>query len=220
MEAMAGGATITLPTGGKYTRKTLDQSWEITRERRNILMASFRAVKPRKHEWIPTDLMPEVVDRAGGPKQFLEGATWIHVQDDLRSPNSSVLFVPEGKARRMEFDEDEGRQRVVLQGHKGAGLFFPPDQKKPKEVQEQFGGQEDFHEALRGVFRSATTIGGTLDGVSDIAKVAIWNGTPLDLHPKEVDGSGSPLPSTLPATQAGRYGQIFSQFARTRAKFG
>ncbi|MET8969461.1 phage tail protein [Streptomyces hydrogenans] len=86
---------------------------------REFLKEEFRKVRPRHHEWIPTDYMMKMVETAVSQGSSPVAMQWIDLQDNLRSFTAHVIW----KVRVVGDPTATGSH--VLDAH--AGAFFNED---------------------------------------------------------------------------------------------
>ena len=73
---------------------------------------------PGTHEWIPTNLIPQVVARASTTRDLFEAASWVWLHTHLRTPTEMLVFNPD--YRSTEAPLPGNRKGRSLQGHSGA----------------------------------------------------------------------------------------------------
>jgi len=172
---------------GKITRQKLGVLWDQT-EPKNWLKAQLRgAVDYPPHEWIPSNMILAVIDRAANLAQFSEGVKWIDLQHELRSNTNWVIFKPSFGKQPVAY---QGKEYVVLQGHTGA-LYL--------DGSPQHTGQGPFHDDLRGAFEHATNTANCATRIEGVYNKWVWNGErpALPIHPQLTDGSGRNVASNL-----------------------
>jgi hypothetical protein len=180
---------------------------------REFVKGKFRAVGKKEaktgvHEWIPSALILEVVDRAGKkidgptPDGVENAADWLSVQNKWRSPTELILMAP--RKYFVTFSDTAGSSRRIVQGHPGA-VFHPEVNKdgtlNQNELKGRTVGADDMHKALEAAFRNNNTIAGVRAGVADAVEKFLWQPTesaPSDTSEhhrvgkerKPVDGKG------------------------------
>lgn len=138
----------------------------------------FRDASPGMHEWIPSNLLLEVLERARR-----EGVQWIHVQHQLRSPTAHIVFAP---AKSSSVIEHGGERRIRLHGHVGAvyaaGHALTTD-------------QADFHDELRAAFRSSSDPTTAIRAARETMARWLWRGdrAQLAFDSELEDGDGASL---------------------------
>ena len=160
----------------------------------------FRKADDEKHEWIPSDMIEEMVDRDVSAEDAGTTAEWIAAQHQMRSPTEAILFWPDTNMEVMELWEDaldagtndgvafiqEKEISTVtfdLQGHSGALYVKEGDKKVP-----QTKGQGEFHDHLRRLVRASDTPQDYRTQLKKFLKdeKGIWNGN-IDFLPEEWD---------------------------------
>jgi len=181
---------------------------------------------PNPHEWIPSNLIIDVIDRAAHVAEFLEGVKWIDLQNELRSNTSWIIFKPyPPRAKRVSY-RDQG-DHTVFQGHYGA-VYLESGQGDEIERTKQTTNEDAFHQACRRAFEHEDVrwIVQYLTNLQRVFEEWVWNDEePLQpLHPKMyTKKSGglniaAHLDSVKPA-QRGYYQAIQSKFAALRGKY-
>jgi hypothetical protein len=137
---------------------------------RDWLKATFRAVRPGTHEWIPTSMIDHVVSRAAQASDLVEGAKWIDLQNNLRTETQWVIFKPSyGYPLALN-----GTPYTILQGHVGALVFQGRDQTR---------GTDGFHNDLRAAYHQQATIGPYIDALKVVFRTWVWRGNDEPLVP-------------------------------------
>lgn len=218
MIAMAQGRSV---RGGstEFTRSGLDAVWR-SQSNREWLSRRFRGVQPGFHEWIPTDLMIDVINRAAeSPSQGIEAARWINLQNELRTDTSWVIFKP--SRATQEEDPITHRTYAVLQGHAGALSYEYAGRRITASV-----GEPAFHSALRKAFGRGKTVAQALIELEQVFKAWVWDGTealPANLNPTMADDTGALIAANSGAVasrQAARFKATETMFANLRTKYG
>lgn len=197
MKAMAGNQTV-----AGIDHAQFDALWE-HQENEDWLKDQFRAVSPNMHEWIPSNEIQAMVARA---KTSEEGANWIDLHNELRSPTSHVIFSPEASSHTTPDD------KLVLHGHVGA-IYL--------DASPQIKDQGDFHDELRDEFHNAPDLGSAVDGLKGVLDKWVWDGKPLPkpLSPAIKDSMGRPIDQTaLMAERAKRHGEMRQMFDNMKAR--
>lgn len=204
LKAIAAGKTVQGINEAKFEalwNNAVDEAW---------LKDRFRAVDPGMHEWIPSNEVEAVVQRAKSPAHP-GGAAWIDLQNELRSDTSQVIFAP---AKVNLTASEGGKPRQMLQGHVGALYFNGVMQTKEEAA---------FHDELRAAFASAGTIPDAVDKLKAVMAAWMWKGEPLPkpLPDKLQDSGGKPIDEKhMVSTRAAVFGQMSSLFDHIKAKFG
>ncbi len=181
MKGIAAGKTLS-----GIDRKKLGELWNQKTngklDHRAELKNMFRRVLSGNHEWIPTDLMLEVIDRDMEASKVGEIPEWIDLQNVLRTENKKVIF----SASRAENHTFNNTRYAVFQGHVGSNIYLgdqDPITQKITYVQ-QFVPQSKFHNELRVAFRnSLSSIRTCKDTLKNVATDWIWDGASMPLSP-------------------------------------
>ncbi|MFF8617195.1 hypothetical protein ACF07K_31740, partial [Streptomyces sp. NPDC015350] len=136
----------------------------------------FRDAMPGHHEWIPSNLIRDVLEHAislHDADRASEGLRWLRLHHVLRSRTNFVIWKrPEGPASPPG-------------GH--VGTFYENDADKSVFT----NGTEDFHERLRKIFQESREEGALacLDKIiEEIEGGLVWSGRTLGLAPEVVRG--------------------------------
>lgn len=146
------------------------------RPSRNHLKDGFRALSAGTHEWIPTSMIPEVVERAiaargMAPSGVREGLQWINLFHHLRTDTRRVYYRVQNPpvyapGRPPLYAAGAGLHSGAAYrdetGNRGAGLM----------------GQQGFHDALRDEFRRypLTTPTNYIQSLLWVVADQIWDG--------------------------------------------
>ncbi len=199
MKAMAGGGTV-----GGIGHEKFNTLWN-RQENEDWLKDQFRAVSPNMHEWIPSNQIQAIVDKA---KTSHEGPNWIDLHNELRSPTSHVIFHPAASSH----EAPDGT--LVLHGHVGAIYLGSTPQIK---------AQGTFHDELRETFLSAPDVATAVEGLKTVMKKWVWDGSPL---PKPLSGAlkdsmGRPIDAqALMADRSAHFTDMHTMFDALKAKYG
>ncbi|WLQ37800.1 hypothetical protein P8A18_32105 [Streptomyces castrisilvae] len=172
---------------------------------RGFVKKRFRDATPGHHEWIPSDYILIVIDRAQKAETIVAGQKWIDDHHDLRSDTSLLVFHNLTEAPpHVVSDTQNGRRQnfTVPTGHVGA-VYYKGNQKTKHE--------NKFHNAARDVFNNANDISGVAGNLKTVAQNWIWDGDrayPHELHPECQDKRGIQITATR---QKGNYAQIISK---------
>jgi len=187
----------------------------------NFLKDQFRAADPGKHEWIPSNMIRDVIARAHTTGDAEKAAAWVELHHKLRCDTSHLIYLP---SYTVETTEIDGAHVHVLSGHSGA--LYLEDAGKSKPAPSTFK-QGTWHDELRKAFSDSTSIVGCIDDLRARFKATIWNGTdalPDNVFKKYVDSTGKPIDwSTLAKDQADRFKDVDKVFLACRTqleKFG
>ncbi|MGW3461528.1 phage tail protein [Streptomyces olivaceoviridis] len=153
-----------------------EKAWNDSQLVVDMVKDRFRGAMNAHHEWIPSNYILEVINRARNAVQ--DGGKWIEFQHRLRSETFRVVFKPD-KVCKVERDSVNGapeKDYTILQGHSGAVYY---------KASEQTKGQEDFHNALRAAFTGSTTPSGAATDALAVAEEWVWRGEAMapDMHP-------------------------------------
>jgi hypothetical protein len=195
LKKMADGDSISVTVAGVSTDVDMGkfkEAWERPQSKaREMLKDKLRDATPNNHEWIPTNFILEVTERASLAAG--EGPKWIDLQHNLRSDTFRVIFGAAKAPPEIINEAVDGRperQYSAPYGHSGA-VFL----NKPTKNNQRTKHQGDFHNELRSAFTSSTTTQKAKEAALATARAWIWRGedfTP-EIHPKVVDKSGNPL---------------------------
>jgi hypothetical protein len=167
---------------GGYSVHRLRWAWNEHEPSHAYLERKFRnANGGRQHEWIPTNMFIEVVDRAVlatgfAPSGARLGVQWINLFNNLRTDTSRVYFkvlnTPVFSA-----DTTVGTQQVAEAGvgiHSGGAYNQPTGPSTAGTI-----GQEAFHDALRSAFRQLSLSNTPHEYIQSLLWVVadvIWDG--------------------------------------------
>lgn len=182
----------------------------------------FRDAASGMHEWIPSNMIPQVIDRTRNSINGAKIANWVGLQHDLRSDTSWVIFKPPTHARALSFGIPPATF-TVLQGHSGAMYLMQGGSAVP-----QTEGQNVFHNELRAVFDANKPIEQICADLKRVFGEWVWNGTGTlspGPHPLLRDGSGRMVAignnySALATQQATNYSSMQSHFDDIKARYG
>lgn len=161
---------------------------------RNWIKDRFRGGGGR-HEWIPTNYVDRVVERAR-QAQGSEGpptaVRWIDFQDQFRTRTNVLMYPPAKDRYRVTvpytrnpstLERDQEGNALVLQGHVGAVYAPVRNGRYSEDVIAQTKGQGPWHDDLRKIFDDsfgiANTFGGMrfiLNGVDRFIQSDLWFG--------------------------------------------
>lgn len=175
MQSMADQGFVTVGDL-RMERGEFDRLWAI-QTNANWIKNRFRDAWDGAHEWIPSNMIPQVIDRTRDSRAGARIADWIGLQHNLRSDTSWVIFSnPYWGTRSWN-----NQSYTVLNGHSGA--VYVVEGGPPIPLTE---GQNIFHEVLRTVFtNNPTSVNGFMDGIKVVFTQWVWNSMPLptSLHP-------------------------------------
>jgi Domain of unknown function (DUF4157) len=163
---------------------------------RNWIKQQFRGADPGHHEWIPTNFIMEVMNRAGdsavGEEAAEAAAMWVQVQHVWRTPTEEIIFKPDYQQRVLVAETAVAggaprRTRIsVLQGH--VGSVYAGARASGLAVGQpvaQTMGQGPWHDALRERFASAqggtisesrAAISGVITSIEAFSRETVWGG--------------------------------------------
>jgi hypothetical protein len=149
---------------GPWETKIFDL-WAHDKPSKDFLADRFRSADQGKHEWIPTDYIPNVLQRAMGLRsrsETLEGLRWVALHHALRSPTRYVIWELVG---------------TTPQGHSGVFWQSYQEDGKTKYKFTLTNNQEAFHNRLRGIFDgwSGTALGYVTHLYSQLSSL-MWDG--------------------------------------------
>src|SRR4028119_1741025 len=175
-------------------------TWDTDSQSRSWLKDQFRDADPGKHEWLPSNMIKDVIQRASDPNTYIHGNKWIDFQHKVRTSTKFLIF--QLTYAKGSMDLPTGNKVNVLQGHAGA-IYTPRTSKGPKPETE---GQPAWHEKLRDFYLDTTSLNQLLQKIEEHFDNTIWDGTPLNpstTYDNYCDAKGSSLPLTkLEAQQA------------------
>jgi hypothetical protein len=221
---MKGMATDKEAEGMTYDE--LVEAWKV-QANVNWLKDQFRAANSGQHEWIPSNMILEVIERAQSAAGAIHAAAWIDLHHTLRSPTPNLIFKPSYALGSVSI---EGQQEQILSGHSGA-VYYPRGAKKPKlnsgaaavSAVPSTTKQNEWHDELRRLFRTNATIGKVITAMEQFFQTTIWDGdegdVPAAVFRDYVTSTGAPVDwEDLVAAQKGRYKEVQGNFDNCRAK--
>ncbi|MFF5720845.1 hypothetical protein [Streptomyces buecherae] len=159
---------------GKVSWTRFKELWETDGSSRDWLKTRFRSVASGKHEWIPTNFIPNVIEAAIGQKQNMIAALdWVTLHNSLRSDTSRVIW------RIVDADGTS----VDPGAHVGA--FYEAYKNKDGATRYKStmtNGTSDFHDNLRNFFEANKDLGARGFAVALRGKLGgrgglIWDGS-------------------------------------------
>jgi hypothetical protein len=189
MKHMApGGAAIHAgpEASDMFTRDMLKALWEV-QTAKDLIKDKFRAATKANHEWLPSDRIWRVVERAGRDSLHKQ-VGWIEVQHNLRSDTFMIIFKPELTGDSPITEPDGTYQR--MNGHVGAAYWRRPD-----PANKLTKGESVFHDELMDAFDDSLS---PRDAVERAGKTFIkwtWDGGGVSppIHKFVVNNEGLPL---------------------------
>ncbi|MFB7950874.1 hypothetical protein [Streptomyces sp. NPDC056045] len=210
LKKLAANGSETVEYEGSEVKVDMDffkEAWDKKpySQARGFIKKRFRDATPGHHEWIPSDYILIVVERAQKAETIVAGEKWIDDHHDLRSDTSLLVFhnLDEAPPETVQDNVDGTRKKFsVPTGHIGA-VYYKGDQKTKYEPK--------FHNAARNVFNNANEISGVATNLKAVAEKWIWDGNrsyPHTVHPECLDKNGEQVTATR---QQGNYTQIISK---------
>jgi hypothetical protein len=138
---------------GNISWDRLQELWTEDTDSRDFLKSRFRDVAPGMHEWIPTNYIPNVLQRAIEVQQLSqsglrEALMWIEVYTRLRSPTNHVLFHMVSRTFvGVEAGPPTVEHRIEPSGHTGAHYEIGDPSRNVLDFR-----QTRFHDQLRELF--------------------------------------------------------------------
>jgi hypothetical protein len=207
---MAGGQTI-----AGINRAKLEKVWSENQTIKDWLKDKFRDAAPGNHEWIPSNLMLDVINRATNIVWGIEAANWIDLQHELRTDTSWVIFSTDYSSKRI-------KGQLVLQGHPGAIYIRQTNDEGETYLQPQTTGVNKWHAALRDKFTNNTKAATVLGSLRTFFGYTVWDGKnlPGNLHPEHRDSGGSLLDmNALKAKQQANFDKKQTMFSKLMQKY-
>jgi hypothetical protein len=199
MKDMAAGQTI-----GGIDEAKFEQMWNVSADEA-WLKDKFRAVDPSMHEWIPSNEVEAIVQKA---KTAPGGASWIDLQNELRSPTNQVIFEP------AKSSSISPQGTLVLRGHVGAiylnGVMQTVD-------------EAEFHDELRAAFSASKDIGNAVDLLKAVMLKWMWTGDalPKPLDPNLQNSVKQPIDEkALIADRVSHFTAMSALFDALKTKYG
>ncbi|MDJ0679268.1 MAG: DUF4157 domain-containing protein [Xenococcaceae cyanobacterium MO_167.B52] len=176
-------AMKTIATGDNVhgiDRKELEKLWESTDNRKHLKAAFRNAHEEEKgqHEWIPTNFIPNVIERAASEADAEKAAQWIDLHHELRTDTSWVIFNPEQESGTIS--DAEGNSIKTLVGHTGA--LYVEDLSNPGNYIQMTVGQGPWHDKLRNAFSSSSNPAGAIKAIQSVFSETVWNGSTSSLE--------------------------------------
>lgn len=176
---------------------------------RLLIKTRFRQAMPGHHEWLPCDLILEVIEREFQSRQLLAPVQWVNFQHMTRSKTQYIVFqkpkVLNGKA--------------VIQGHSGATVFGTRNLRGQMNYADETAGQPNFHNDLRAAFRNNSDHASLVTSIRGVMAQHLWDGKRsfgMEIHPQSYWRSDKNTYlnfkqdyATISATITQQYGQIW-----------
>ena len=165
----------TTGSSGGLSLARFNKIWEKDPHTAGWVSDRFRTANRGQHEFIPCELINEVVSRANNPQKFFEGAKWVELQHQLRVPTNTLVF-SSAVARTIQ-----GKR--VPQGH--SGCVRGPDPANVTRIIDQTEAQDRWHTLLVGAFQISTTFQDLSTNIETVLNNTLWTGgiADADIHP-------------------------------------
>lgn len=199
---------------GQMTYQQFQEAWKL-QVNVNFLKEEFRKADPGKHEWIPSNMIAAVIERARSTNDLEVATAWIELHHTLRSDTAFLIYKP-------SFTESAGGSKIngklVLSGH--AGAIYVDGKKHdasgaPKPVASMIG-QPGWHDTLRNIFSNNTSMKTVISEMHDHFKNTIWDGNANEVqgvHTVYYDSKNNPINwKSLPGVQAKNYKEVDESF--------
>ncbi|WP_189941079.1 phage tail protein [Streptomyces aurantiogriseus] len=180
----------------KVDKDLFEKAWnkQPFKAARGFVKKRFRDAMPGHHEWIPSDYILVVLERAQNAADIPAGEKWIDFHHKMRSDTAQLVFhnLSQAPPKTVEDSINDGPRKkfTVPSGHVGA-VYYKGDQQTKYE--------SAFHNAVRGVFNGAQQISGVAQNLKNVAMTWIWDGKrtyPHDVHPECLDKNGDQVTAT------------------------
>ncbi|MFE6775596.1 HPC2 multi-domain protein [Streptomyces sp. NPDC057702] len=186
LQKMTAGETITVRVSGKDYKVDLTfftETWADAKVRADV-GDKFRSAVDGHHEWIPTEWILAVVERARDVTNYTDGAEWLKVHHGLRSHTQYlVYFNPKAQPRTAS---KATKKYSIPQGHVGAVYFTGRIGRESFTDHPMTRGRYAFHSSLGSAFKNSSTIKEAVSELRTRMEEWIWNGNdsyPYDIHP-------------------------------------
>ncbi len=164
MDTLSKGGTV-----GSVNQRRFTELWE-KQANKDYVKDRFRAAHPGQHEWIPSDLIAEVIARTGSVRDALEYDDWVQMHHRMRTDTTWIIFSPGFQKGRAQIN---GRDQEALAGHSGA-VYYPRDGRRIPLTT----GQGPWHDQLRSAFRKLESgPPEVIAEMKDIADETVWSGS-------------------------------------------
>jgi hypothetical protein len=198
---------------------TFKDKWDESANKK-YLKDLFRGVHGGQHEWIPTNMIQRVVERAAAAEEAKHLYRWVDMHNEMRTDTAWVIFDPTYETQTLT--PPGGGARPALTGHVGAvGYRFLPDE----ETRWLQGHQGPWHDRLRHAFDTGTTPAEVVTGMKQITEESVWEGADPGsafwrrYYVKLSEGGGPKLMGDLGSKQAKRYADLIKQFEEWKSKW-
>ncbi len=175
MTKMVKNESITVQTKVPGATKTEDvlvnftilKEWWKHPSVRRKLSTILRDANKGSHEWIPCQLIMDVIERAADLGTYQEGVKWVYLQHHLRSDTSWVIFKPTVSTQ----------QHIELHGHPGA---IYKDMGPGIDREPQTEGSPQFHVDCCKAFSQQQTVNTCINQIEGVFEKWVWDGKPLN----------------------------------------
>jgi hypothetical protein len=167
------------------------------------------------HEWIPTNMLLKVVQRAKSPKEGEGLYKWVDLQNEMRTDTSWVIFAP---AYAKGSVTPPGRPTMnALSGHAGALYYKFAGEVRGHPLTTKQG---PWHDELRTAFTDQTDPAAVITEMAAITGRTVWQGTTGDtagfyepyFRKESEEDTGSVSIVFLGGEQSKRYQLLLKQF--------
>ncbi|GAA1847202.1 phage tail protein [Agromyces salentinus] len=186
---------------------------------RNYIKNEFRGAAPYTHEWIPTNMLDKVLDRAVAARDAGVLDDWQALQNKLRSKTYAVIWHFEFTQLDFTLQQHVGgavnsadvlkrAQDALFKAqvdrtpgweirlHAATSRFDEAERRHKRITAGPLGltttkGTKRFHDALRGLFTNNPTVKSYLKALLDFVRAEIWDGSvPAHLRPVKAANAG------------------------------
>ncbi len=213
---------------GQIDYKRFTELWGTT-VNRDYLKDRLRAnVKGNLHEWIPSNYIPSVIDKAATARAGAQAGKWIEAQDTMRSETEGLVYKVNQYHKVVKYGNRPAKK--ALSGHTGAVYIPDPDDANNQDPNDPKGkniqsvtGQGPWHDRLRTAFEHGNTVGQVIGSIEKIFVRTIWDGkignvgaSSTEMHQKPYFESRA---STTALTLAQMGTKIATYYDKTKAAF-
>ncbi|WP_375471622.1 DUF4157 domain-containing protein [uncultured Nostoc sp.] len=192
-------------------------TWNLDQKSNSWLKDQFRDADPGKHEWLPSNMIKDVILRASDPNTYIHGTDWIDFQHEVRTSTKFLIFKL-NYANRI-INGPTGKNLEILQGHSGAVYTSRPPQGPKQETDKQ----KEWHDTLRGFFSKNNSLKQLLQDIEKHFDSTIWDGTPVDrgtTYDGHCDAKNNPLSlNDLEAQQQREIPKVKGDFTKWKVRF-
>jgi hypothetical protein len=200
---------------GEMTHAEFEAAWT---DSANVewLKNAFRGADPGKHEWIPSNMIRDVIARAHKVNDLEVAAAWIELHHELRAPTDGLIFNPSYGTTKLTVD---GAAVEALCGHSGALYVKTGEEGKGEPLTEK---QNEWHGELRKAFAANESILACIEALERIFAETIWNGEariPSRIYREYCDANGNKVAwATIEGDQKRKYDAAQAVFERCKKK--